>query len=511
MSTFLGLDLGTSATKAVVVDDDGNVVARVRASHPDSRKGRVGRADPAAWEQSLLSVCRQLGLQLTTVTGVGIDTHCPTVVPLGADGHPVTLGFTWDNPALAVYFERYSSRRSSTDIRATGNHPSQSTFTAIIYHYLRETEPDAFSRMRTLGFAGTWLGQLLTGEVVIDPTQASYSGIFDTIGDEPAWLSGALADLEIDPAVMPPIRQPMELLGQTSTAFSELAGIPQNIPVIVGSADTPAASYALGTTPGKHPFLIMGTTHVVNSCLAAPDLRARALQRRGLRLGQWLINGVTNGGDALAAAATMFGFGNRDSAVSELVGLAASIVGEEALAAPLFVPHVMPERGPFWFDKAYAGLTNLGRSTSRAQVARGVLDGVIYADRMMLEATIPPGDEAVYLTGAFGEDPMLPQMLADATGRDFDVVLEPDLPAIGAAAMCAETIHGRTSCRLTTGRVSPRAQNTAVGEQRWHAFREQWSLLTGHEPLAPLSGANTIGDPAPFVSTGNRSTPQPHL
>ena len=424
-------------------------------------------------------------IQITYAAKI-VATHCPTVVPLGVDGKPVTLGVTWDNPALAAYFDRYSSRRSADDIRATGNHPSQSTFAAVAYHYLRETEPEAFARMATMGFSGTWLGRLLTGELAIDPTQASYSGVFDTVGKEPGWLVTALADLDIDPAVLPPVRQPLDVLGEVDTDFAESAGIPAGIPVVVGSADTPAASYALGTTPGERPFLIMGTTHVVNSCLAQPDLRARALQRRGLRQGEWLINGVTNGGDGLAVAAGLLGFGDRESAVGELVRLAAGLTRDEVLTAPMFVPHVMPERGPFWFEQPCAGLTGFDRSTTRAQLARGVLDGVIYADRMVFEATIPPGDELVYLTGAFGEDPVLPQLLADATGRAFDVAPEPDLPAIGAAAMCAQASRGEIRCRLTTRSIQPRKEQADLVESRWQAFREQWTTITGREPLPSL-------------------------
>lgn len=175
MRTFLGLDLGTSATKGVILASDGRVIARARARHPDSRRGGVGRADPSAWEASILAVCRQLAPQLAEVSGIGLDTHCPTIVPMGDDGHPVTLAVTWDNPALTTYFDHYSPLRSTMAIRSTGNHPSRSTFAAIAYHYLREAEPDAFTRMTTLGFAGTWLGQQLTGEAAIDPTQASYT------------------------------------------------------------------------------------------------------------------------------------------------------------------------------------------------------------------------------------------------------------------------------------------------------------------------------------------------
>ncbi|MFT4226897.1 xylulokinase [Micropruina sp.] len=486
MRTFLGLDLGTSATKGVILASDGRVIARARARHPDSRRGGVGRADPSAWEESILAVCRQLAPQLAEVSGVGLDTHCPTIVPMGDDGHPVTFAVTWDNPALTTYFDHYSPLRSTKAIRSTGNHPSRSTFAAIAYHYLREAEPDAFARMTTLGFAGTWLGQQLTGEAALDPTQASYTGVYNTIGRHSDWLPKTLSELGIEPPVLPPVRPAMDVLGHAGTDFAELAGIPRGVPVIVGCADTPAASYALGTAPGTNPFLIMGTTHVVNSCLSAPDLRARALQRRGLRPDEWLINGVTNGGDSLAVAATLLGFGRKESAVREMIRLANKLSPEEAETAPFFIPHVMPERGPFWFEQPCSGLTGMTRSTTRGQLARAVLDGVLFADRMVLEATVPPGDQAIYLTGAFGEDPVMPKLLADATGRTYDVALEPDLPAIGAAAMCAEAVHDVIPSRLSTSRVKPRAKRRARAEQRWLRFREEWSKVTGRDPLPAL-------------------------
>ncbi len=501
MRTFLGLDLGTSATKAVVLAEDGTTIARAREPHPTSRRGRSGRADPSAWEQSILSVCHQLGSALATISGVGIDTHCPTVVPLDAHRRPVALAVTWDNPALGSVFGRYSELRSIEDVRRTGNRPSPSTFAVVAYHHLREAEPEAFARMTTLGFAGTWLGGVLTGEIAIDPTQASYSGIFDTLAATPAWLDGALADLAIDRAVLPPILRPLDVLGSSETEFARLAGIPHGVPVIVGCADTPAASFALGTAPNAAPFLIMGTTHVVSSCFTAPDLRSAALQRHGVRPGEWLINGVTNGGDSLAAAASVLGFGSAESGVKELIHSAASIAPDDAAEAPFFIPHLMPERGPLWLDVARSALVGLTASTTRQQLAWAIVEGVVLADRIVLESIVPPGDAPIYLTGPFGADALLPQVVADVTARTYDVVLEPDLPAMGAAAMCAASLHAPSTCRLATRRVAPRPVGAALAGKRWERFRGEWSRVTGADRFAAPTATRPSSTPADWGST----------
>ena len=185
MSTFLGIDLGTSAAKAVVLSETGEVLARARVAHPQSRTTSPGRADPAAWRGSISAACAELGTRLDDVGGVGIDAHCPTLVPMRTDGTPVGLAVTWDHPALAGYVQRYAGMLTPEEVAATGNHTSQSTFVALAYHLMRETDAEAFSGLARLGFAGTWLGGWLTGCLAVDPTQASYSGIFDTTGATP--------------------------------------------------------------------------------------------------------------------------------------------------------------------------------------------------------------------------------------------------------------------------------------------------------------------------------------
>ncbi|RAX23208.1 MULTISPECIES: FGGY-family carbohydrate kinase [unclassified Actinomyces] len=485
MSTFVGIDLGTSATKAVVVDAGGEVIARARCAHPRSRSVQ-GRVDPRAWEESIRGALADLGPALAGAAGVGIDVHCPVAVPLDAAGKACGLGVVWDNNILRYYFNQYSDQRSPQALAATGNHPSQSTFMALAYPYLRNHDTDAFAGMATFGMAGTWLGALLTGKTALDPTQASYSGIFNTLDPAQGWIQETVDLLEVDPGTLPPVKHAVEILGTVTPEAAADFGLPAGIPVSVGSADTPAASYALGTRPGTKPFFIMGTTHVINSCLAAPDTRATALQRCGNRPGEWLINGVTNGGDALATGALVAGFGEADGGVAGMIRTAYDISREDAVTAPFFIPHVMRERGPLWFEAPCARLVDITRETSRAQVARGIVDGVLLVDRMVLGSCVPKGSGSIYVTGAFGADEAFPQMLADILDADLDLVDESYLPAIGAAGMCGATVTDAVLPEVVSRRVSPRPDWVAINDDRWEAFRASWTDATGREPLPEI-------------------------
>jgi xylulokinase len=487
--TYLGIDVGTSATKAVVIDSGGTVLARSRVCHPSARGADVGRADPAAWLASVTAAVLDLGEHTEDVQGVGLDTHCPTALLLDASGAPLTAGVTWDHPGLAAPTEELISALSEHDRRLVGNHLMPATAMGAAYRLLKSIEPDAVCAATTFGLAGTWLGQWLTGERALDPTQASYTGLMASTDGSCDWLSAALAQLGLPLEQLPPVRPSLSVLGPLLPTVAQALGLPHGIPVLVGSGDTPAASYALGSQPGGRPLLIMGTTHVVSNVLDSPDPRARALQRVDVRTGRWLINGVINGGDALADGAHRLGYGDGDCAVASLVGTAFRATPGEAATAPVFIPHTRPERGPLWFAEPRTALLDIGPDIAAPAAARGIVEGVLFADRMIVESCIGSDQRTLYVSGAFGDEPELPQLLADALDRDILVVDESHLPAVGAAAMCGEVLDGHVIGAPAARRVSPRAEWRDTLAARWHEFRREWSTVTGVPPLGTLDDA----------------------
>jgi xylulokinase len=485
-ATYLGIDVGTSATKAVVLAADGTVVARSRVPHPAARGAGAGRADPSAWRTSIIAAVRDLAPHTAAVRGVGMDTHCPTALLLDATGEPLVAGVTWDHPGLAEPTQQLIAALDPVHRRLLGNHLMPATAMGAAYRLLQTIEPQATAAATTFGLAGTWLGQWLTGERAIDPTQASYTGLMASTDGSCRWLADVLLRLGISPQQLPPVRPSLSVLGTLLPTAAATLGLPQGIPVLVGSGDTPAASYALGTEPGGRPLLIMGTTHVVSNALASPDPRAKALQRVDVRAGRWLINGVINGGDALAYGAQRLGYGQGDIAVEALVGTAFRTRPDQMADAPVFIPHTRPERGPLWFAEPRTALIGEIPDPSTPAAARGVVEGVLFADRMIIESCIGADQRTLYASGAFGFEPELPQLLADALDRDILVVDESHLPAIGAAAMCVEVLHGTVVSPPQARLVRPRPEWRNIVARRWQQYREIWSTVTGTPPPSTL-------------------------
>lgn len=489
VSTYVGIDLGTTATKAAALSADGRVLARSRAAHPASRRCGVGRADPAAWTGSVTAAVRALGPAAAHATAVGLSVHCPTALLLDGDGVPLTLGLTWDHPALAELTARLAPLRTEQERDRSGNRPSPATFMAASHAFFAEHEPAALARASTLGFVGTWLGQWLTGQRALDPTQASYTGAFACTDARGDWLHDLVARLGIPAALLPPVRPSLSALGELRGPAAEALGLPAGIPVVVGAADTPAASYHLGARPGGRPLFIMGTTHVISNCTAVPDPRAQALQRADVRPGQWLVNGVTNGGDALAIGARMLGYGQGADAVDRLVADAGRAAPRDTDGAPVFIPHVVPERGPLWLDRPRTALAGLVAGTSAPAAARGVLEGVLFADRMIIESCVAADQGPLFLSGAFGADAVVPQLLADVLQREIHVLDEGHLPSLGAAAMARETLEGIRTPAPTARPVLPRAAWQDATARRWAGFRALWQDFVGRPPLEPLTAS----------------------
>jgi xylulokinase len=383
---------------------------------------------------------------------------------------------------MGHYALQLASVRNPQESALTGNRVSASTTLAAGLLLLRDIEPEAFRGADVAGLVGTWLGKWLTGELGVDPSEASYTGVFATTVLDGGWLEDLLEDrLHLSPARLPPIRQSLQTLGLLTRSAANELGLPVGVPVVMGAADTPAASYALGASPGSRPYFSMGTTHVVSACLGAPEPEPLALQRADVRPGQWLLNGVTCGGDALAWGATTISAGVPVS-VPELVGRAAGVDRHSAVDAPTFIPHVRAERGPLWLDQPCSRL--IERAPARDDLAaRGVVEGILFGDRLVIEACVADVDSSLLLAGgAYDDDSPLPQLLADACARPIDVVHETHLSAFGAAGMSAESILGFLLPPPTTTRIEPRPEWAEMIETRWSSFRGLWRETAGREP-----------------------------
>ncbi|GAA0503846.1 FGGY-family carbohydrate kinase [Microbacterium aurantiacum] len=475
---YVGVDVGTTATKAILVDVDGQVVERGRAAHDASLS--AGRVDPACWWASVVDAVVQLGGARARAVTVGISVHAPVLVPMGEDGRPLSDGYRFDAPGLPGLVSAAATAIGSDALARIGNPYTPATAIVVASRLFEREHGDRVGALRWFGSVGSVIGHRMTGEVAIDPSQASYYGCFDVVGGA-QWLVPAAAALDVPLERLPPVRPSGSVLGPLLPEAAEILGLTPGIRVCVPGGDTPSAAVAIGLGADAATLLTLGTTHVVTRLRTAPDTRnRRLLQRAHLVDGAWLAHGATNGGLALSVGVREMG-GQAEGAVADVIAAAAALPPAEIAMAPYWLPHVIPERGPLWMSEPATGLVGVrdGATVETRMAAWAVIEGVLFADRLVLGQVEGHYTGPIRVSADLSGGADLVQLAADAFGRELRVVCESHLSALGAArhAAAAEGIHiPADSAELV---VAPRDERRNLVETRWETWRTHRAARLG--------------------------------
>lgn len=473
---YVGVDVGTTAVKALLVDADGRVAARGRAPHDSSIA--AGRVDARCWWRSTKEAVEQLGAARNRAVAIGISVHSPVLVPMDANGEALSDGYRFDAPALPGLVSAAATAIGPGLHARLGNPFTPATAIVVASRLFERDHADRMKGLRWLGSVGALLGHRMTGQVAIDPSQASYYGCFDVVGGED-WLSEAATALGVPSDLLPPVRPAGSPLGHLLPAPAALLGLPAGIRVSVAGGDTPSAAVAVGLDAEAGTLLTLGTTHVVTRFRAQPDVQnRRLLQRAHLEQGTWLAHGATNGGLALAV-------GVRDSvrqgSVIDSIAAAARLEPAEIATAPYSLPHVIPERGPLWMSEPAAGLVGVvdGSTAEPRTASWAVIEGVLFADRMVLGQVEGPEYGPVRVSADLSGGTDLMQLAADAFGRELRVVHESHLSALGAARHAAAAEGIRIPPASAERVFSPRSDRAELVESRWQAWRAHRATRIG--------------------------------
>lgn len=468
---FVGVDVGTTATKAVVLTESGIPLRRVRAPHVVGLPLESGRVDPVSWWGSVQEACRALDAGNLELAGIGLSVHSPVAVPLDDTGRHISAGYRFETPGLPEIVQSVRAQLSPAEAALLGNRVTPATFMVAAYLLMQEQEPRAAREVHTLGSVGTYIGHRLTGSFALDPTQASYFGAFDVAGTW-TWQKDLAERLGIPAVILPPVSASLSTLGRLTTAAGEALRLQPGVPVIVGAGDTACAAFAAGIDNGKTRLFTLGTTHVITDHDAAPARDGLHLQRAYIRPRQWLRHGVCNGGLALSVAARSLGYGTGSDAVPKMVNRAMAAGAATIARSPFFVPHVRAERGPFWIETPKAGFLGMTADTDETASAWAAVEGVLFADRLILESFPKDSAKDILLAGDVSGGEAFTQLVADMFAVAMNVAEESHLPAVGAALLAAEGTGTSLKFEQKLGYVDPRPGLEATIAARWRAFTE---------------------------------------
>ena len=414
----IGLDLGTTSSKAVVFDLNGKVTAEserlLTTYFPEP--GWVEQDPAEIMEASIQAVKEAVqlsGVRGSELAGIGISCAMHSLICADAEGKPLTKAMIWSDARSGEQADRLKREGGYEAFRRTGTpiHP-MSPFVKM--HWMRETSFEPFSQAAYFFSVKDYLLYQWFGLRVIDYGMASASGLFN--GDTLCWDEDLLKFIGVKKEQLSTPVPPTELLTGITPKAAEMMGIPAELPFAVGSADGQLANLGVGAIEPGEVVVTVGTSGAVRQWMTGfrtdPLLETFCYRFSG---DESIVGGPTNnGGIALQWLKELFNHqGTYEDFISEAEK---SPIGADGL---IFLPYVNGERAPLWNQNARGSFIGMSIAHQKHHFIRAVLEGIslnLYQIGQSLDR-LAGSAEKLYVNGGLARSPLWTQMVADIFGK----------------------------------------------------------------------------------------------
>lgn len=392
---YIGLDLGTSGLKGIVLDEDQAVRAEAVVPLTNERpRDGWSEQDPAAWIAACEAVMRQLAGQvaLDAVRGIGLSGHMHGATVLDAADAPLRPCILWNDTRSAV---QAAALDADPRFRAVTGNIVFPGFTAPKLAWMQQEEPELFARAKRVLLPKDYLRLWLTGEAVSEMSDAAGTSWLD-VGKRD-WSDDLLAATGLDRSHMPRLVEGSEVSGTLRDALAESWGLPRGVVVAGGGGDNAASAVGVGVVRPGEAFVSLGTSGVLFAASPAyqPDAASAVHTFCHALPDTWHQMGVI-----LAAADAMNWFaGIAGAPAAELTGALGDL---RAPGRTMFLPYLGGERTPHNDAAVRGAFLHLDHGADRAALTRAVLEGVTHAFRDSYDALTGTGTRIERLIGVGG-------------------------------------------------------------------------------------------------------------
>lgn len=441
MSYVLGMDVSTTATKALLVDESGAVAGVGNIEYPyDTPRPLWSEQDPAYWWDAAAGAIHKAlestGISPDEVVAIGLTGQMHGSVLLDATGDVVRPAILWNDQRTEEECDEIRRRVGKERlIEITGN-DALTGFTAPKLLWVQRHEPENWERVRHVLLPKDYVRYRLTGEFAIDVADGSGTILFDLA--RRTWSAEILDALDLDPSFFPQTYEGPEVTGTLSATAAEATGLRAGTPVVAGGGDQSANAVGVGAVDPGIVALSLGTSGVVFAATEEPFTQAEGRLHAFCHAvpARWHLMGVM-----LSAAGSLRWF--RDAlapgmSFDELVAGAAEVEpGAEEL---MFLPYLSGERTPHPDPYARGAFVGLTVRHDLRHMTRAVLEGVAYGLRDSLQLMMETGlarPEQIRASGGGTRSQLWCQILADVLGTQIATIPDAEGAAYGAALLAA--------------------------------------------------------------------------
>jgi xylulokinase len=443
----IGLDVGTSGVKAVLVAADGAIVASATSDYPllVPRPGWTEQ-EPQAWWRASCEVLRELARQAPgRIAALGLTGQMHGAVFLDADGEVIRPALLWNDQRTAAECAEIERVVGAERLRQIAGNPALTGFQAPKVLWLRRNEPEAYARVRSLLLPKDFIRFRLTGVRASDASDAAGTLLLDLAARD--WSDEILAALEIPRDWLPRVYEGPEVTGHVSAAGAAATGLPEGLPVIAGGGDNAAAAIGCGVVRPGTGFASLGTSGVAFVPSATLEIDPSGALHAFCHAvpGQYHLMGVilSAGGslrwyrDVIATEQAADANARGVDPYDELMAAAAEVApGADGL---FFLPYLAGERTPHMDPFARGGWVGLTLAHDRRHLVRALLEGVSFAlkDSLVLMQRLGVSPDVLYAVGGGAGSPVWRGLLASALGVPLQRLAVEEGPALGAALLAA--------------------------------------------------------------------------
>jgi xylulokinase len=431
----LGIDVGTSSTKGVLVQSDGTMVATaVVAYQPTYTAAGASEQKPETWWNATVSVIHQLKAQRPhdTVCAIGLTGQMHGSVVLDKAGQSIRPALLWNDQRTSTQADDLKTEVGEAQVIAWTGNRVITGFTAPKLLWIRENEPEHYAQIEHILLPKDYVRYRLTGEMATDVHDASGTLLLDV--QHRRW-SGEMRDqLGLKESVLPDLYECDDVVGHVSQEIAQQLGVPTGIPVMAGAGDQAAAALGMGVLDAHACNVSLGTSGVVFTPTDNfyPENNGVLHQFCYVTKTQWSLMGVTlSAGGAVEWLANLLSFDLNHGFDSH--------DGAKTSAPLLFLPYLLGERTPHnnpWARGTFVGLHQTHQQTDMMQAA---FEGVAFAMKEMVSLVEAMGisPDPVTVTGGGAKSNRWLQALSSVLQKPLAVISDQAGSAYGAAMFAA--------------------------------------------------------------------------
>ncbi len=495
MSHYIGIDIGTSGTKSLLIDSSGNILAEASAGYDVlTPKPLWTEQNPDDWwdatVKTVKSVVKQSKVKPASVKGIGLSGQMHGSVFLDKKHKVIRPALLWNDQRTAAQCEEITQLAGGRDelIRMVAN-PALTGFTAPKILWLRSQEPKNFARLAKVLLPKDEIRRRLTGEFATDASDASGMLLLNVV--ERKWSTELLSKLQLEPSLLATVYESEQITGSLLPDVAKQLGLTTDCKVVAGAGDCAAGAVGNGVVRKGVLTASLGTSGVmfIHSDEPQYDAAGRLHTFCHAVHGKWHMMGVT-----LSAAGSLQWF--MENVLKELhskkgIDPYKVLNAEAAPIAPgsdglFFLPYLAGERTPHADPLARGAFIGLTTAHERAHMARAVMEGVAMSLRESLEIikqlNVPVREMRV--SGGGAKSDLWKQIMADVMNQPACTMNAEQGPAFGVALLaatgCGEFKNVEEACKATievTHKTSPQRTAVKAYDRAFEIYRSLYGTL----------------------------------